>query len=103
MNRFIPVYTGNSGVAGAAIDPVTVYPCVYRELWEPRIKLDAVERFIPVYTGNSIVNSIFLGAPSVYPCVYRELHSALSDSYNRHGLSLCIQGTLISSLNIPLT
>ena len=111
--RFIPVYTGNSGNASRTFWSFTVYPCVYRELV---MKLSYIRRcnglslciqgtlrffcssshsirFIPVYTGNSIVDDSLIPRMPVYPCVYRELQIKWLKENKFCGLSLCIQGT----------
>ena len=90
--RFIPVYTGNTGQIDKFIDPIAVYPCVYREhcvMWNRTVFLyglslciqgtrigsrtvTSVSRFIPVYTGNTPEKIQHQYIPPVYPCVYRE-------------------------------
>ena len=92
IERFIPVYTGNTKNLLTEVVADPVYPCVYRE----HVKKPPQERlcfglslciqgtqvthwfyadelrFIPVYTGNT-TPVISLGRCSpVYPCVYRE-------------------------------
>ena len=113
MNRFIPVYTGNSGARRWLDLEAPVYPCVYRELYNrlcvsthhrglslciqgtpcPVARLANPNRFIPVYTGNSEPVLDLDGTQTVYPCVYRELSPKPIRYYFVAGLSLCIQGT----------
>ena len=109
------MYTGNTLCVRAVLVIMAVYPCVYREhcMWRLMKALshglslciqgtllqipdnNPKKRFIPVYTGNTLCVRAVLVIMAVYPCVYREhcmwrLMKALS-----HGLSLCIQGTLL--------
>ena len=114
LTRFIPVYTGNTGVHHDNCNIIPVYPCVYREhtivaptdsnssglsLCIQGTRLLAwsnqhVWRFIPVYTGNTFFNHDKSFISSVYPCVYREHDSWKFFGNLCNGLSLCIQGTL---------
>ena len=93
LNRFIPVYTGNTHSNQSPFNEWAVYPCVYREhpiVISPSIlppglslciqgtlvgvqKVGYFQRFIPVYTGNTAVSTVITA--------------------NLSGLSLCIQGT----------
>ena len=79
LQRFIPVYTGNTPPATRAVVLETVYPCVYREHNIVRSFADCLSglslciqgtrrawannttcyRFIPVYTGNTSSGNIF--------------------------------------------
>ena len=110
------MYTGNSTRCKPTIYTTAVYPCVYRELKLEKVTeyhagglslciqgtraffaiSNAPRRFIPVYTGNSLISLNKTVLLPVYPCVYRELIFAMSNGMPRSGLSLCIQGTLIS-------
>ena len=56
-----------------------------------------LRRFIPVHTGNIQVLILDLLNGAVYPCAYREHSGSNSRSPKWCGLSLCIQGTLISN------
>ena len=94
--RFIPVYTGNINKDLLGVQLRTVYPCVYREhAHHQGIKIHPI-RFIPVYTGNIFSYACLLIVSAVYPCVYREHRIVQSCKLKIRGLSLCIQGTLIS-------
>ena len=73
--RFIPVYTGNTGIVPPPSVQLPVYPCVYREHIPNRLLIIKsyglslciqgtqvsfssiwhVSRFIPVYTGNTLI------------------------------------------------
>ena len=81
VNRFIPVYTGNTTAWIEENKDPAVYPCVYREHDREIVQRELAERFIPVYTGNT------LPAPDVIESL--------------DGLSLCIQGTLPSPSPSP--
>ena len=114
VERFIPVYTGNSNWFWLTSWPSAVYPCVYRELYEidgEKYSINGLslciqgtlgpirssiwsERFIPVYTGNSRIMLRTAHGVPVYPCVYRELTIRWFLGIKTCGLSLCIQGTL---------
>ena len=54
-------------------------------------------RFIPVYTGNTLSNDWIIWGGTVYPCVYREHVFIFIPMPLLPGLSLCIQGTLITA------
>ena len=117
-HRFIPVYTGNSSGVWSWWWWLAVYPCVYRELCcVKRLNIPILglslciqgtladmsqnkdsSRFIPVYTGNSLALAIISLYCAVYPCVYRELCWRWFSKSELTGLSLCIQGTLITAL-----
>ena len=113
--RFIPVCTGNTYIQFVLLQKESVYPCVYREhfgveliSWThcglslcvqgtlvtnqtaaPRV------RFIPVCTGNTSAVVGINWAKPVYPCVYREHWLIWVKPKTVHGLSLCVQGTLL--------
>ncbi len=55
------------------------------------------KRFIPVYTGNTVEKKTGEIWHPVYPCVYREHCPNSTNPPNSPGLSLCIQGTRIST------
>ena len=112
--RFIPVYTGNTESYWTSTQWHAVYPCVYREhikficqcgvlgglslciqgTHKPELIKAAQARFIPVYTGNTGAELSGSHTTTVYPCVYREHTTKSNHVYLKHGLSLCIQGTL---------
>ena len=87
------MYTGNSPRHSIPANPLSVYPCVYRELAVQFVISFGRRRFIPVYTGNSNGTVKKRYKKSVYPCVYRELFHWLKNQLIKCGLSLCIQGT----------
>ena len=113
--RFIPVYTGNTFLLKASSFLFAVYPCVYREhiihihykkkIYGLSLCIQGTHvenlsnlwcfRFIPVYTGNTTVKASLDLRNSVYPCVYREHLRQYDLKDLHHGLSLCIQGTLL--------
>ena len=95
--RFIPVYTGNTFINPIECPIHPVYPCVYREHAKHDRLTQSNVRFIPVYTGNTVVKSAFRSSQAVYPCVYREHKPFYSVSIFEVGLSLCIQGTRVTS------
>ena len=71
--------------------------CIQGTLWSFTFMIN-YPRFIPVYTGNTMGWRVKFDLSPVYPCVYRE-HVYFSMSVKKaHGLSLCIQGTLVSGL-----
>ena len=74
----------------------TVYPCTYREHTYALAVLPLLQRFIPVHTGNTHLYPSYSCSVSVYPCAYREHRDHRIIPGTVHGLSLCIQGTLIS-------
>ena len=120
QGRFIPVYIGNTTQRVPRWVVWAVYPCVYREHCFTKIiqfpirglslciqgtlELDidslAKVRFIPVYTGNTYILFCSFNRDSVYPCVYREHDLFFSLSKTAPGLSLCIQGTLVTYFGV---
>ena len=115
--RFIPVYTGNTPYLVVTSIMSPVYPCVYREHINYNFVIKSVDglslciqgtlsvldnaifchRFIPVYTGNTEIITQLSTKTPVYPCVYREHYFIMNLLKLFCGLSLCIQGTLISN------
>ena len=111
--RFIPVHTGNTSAENLHLDPVSVYPCAYREhvnkhaaevtnaglsLCIQGTRASSYEIltrkwFIPVHTGNTQHNDRRRNSSAVYPCAYREHSHIISKCGRFFGLSLCIQGT----------
>ena len=120
--RFIPVYTGNTSISWSSSISSAVYPCVYREhavavsTLSPVAGLSlciqgtplncfytpAPNRFIPVYTGNTNSWACLFFSSTVYPCVYREHYVGYYQRAWLCGLSLCIQGTLLTISNLWL-
>ena len=96
--------------------PESVYPCAYRE--HTTVSINASlhcglslciqgthtdnflifpnQRFIPVHTGNTHWYCDIILLSTVYPCAYREHIMVATEVKNNDGLSLCIQGTLIT-------
>ena len=115
--RYIPVPTGNALESVLKNEPLSVYPCTYRELNLKYADLkysDGISlylqgtlkfllppswdhRYIPVPTGNSDIynknESLFL----VYPCTYRELITGGAKAIMEAGISLYLQGTHFSN------
>ena len=94
--RFIPVHTGNIWLSNWFLFWVTVYPCAYREHSMLSVNGDKSVRFIPVHTGNIIRAGTTRDGKPVYPCAYREHGHQPQCLIYAPGLSLCIQGTLLS-------
>ena len=112
------MYTGNTAEIHELPHGIPVYPCVYREhLSNPHLSISLLGlslciqgtlekalvnlefgRFIPVYTGNTTTLNNRIAQISVYPCVYREHIRTSWNIFNIIGLSLCIQGTLFTTL-----
>ena len=110
------MYTGNTHAIHSRNPCVAVYPCVYREHSHPDeivnplsglslciqgtrlvgLYQPAYRRFIPVHTGDIVFASSFICLVTVYPCAYREHRSHPIIPPIRYGLSLCIQGTLLT-------
>ena len=114
------MHTGNTCFVKFWFATCAVYPCVYREhcetlgqndffgglslcvqgtrllIWLVKILL----RFIPVCTGNTNGSCSVISSSTVYPCVYREHFHLLNVFINRSGLSLCVQGTHLSSWHL---
>ena len=97
---------------------VAVYPCTYRELywwknfmeWNSGISLylqgtlqwlwvdNTKWRYIPVPTGNSHSTGNLSSSVPVYPCTYRELADNFITIETNSGISLYLQGTLLSGI-----
>ena len=72
-SRFIPVYTGNSGMGDALCWINTVYPCVYRELKYLSLIVHLNSGLSLCIQGTLKLSLVSTGVFAVYPCVYREL------------------------------
>ena len=111
--RFIPMCIGNTYKEKGSKVANTVYPYVYREhMFDKRmcdddtglslcvqgtlmlIMLIPVKpRFIPMCIGNTKTPKPKITDNAVYPYVYRQHSYLASLRCQRHGLSLCVQGT----------
>ena len=114
--RYIPVPTGNSDSAVFSQCRYSVYPCTYRELISALVSAIfatgislylqgtqrepnphwLINRYIPVPTGNSAGGLPALITLPVYPCTYRELLHFDFILIETNGISLYLQGTLLS-------
>ena len=119
LQRFIPVHTGNTQSPSNLYYRGSVYPCAYREHWVVCMHpmagvglslciqgtlisedfLFLYLRFIPVHTGNTCAHIPIHWVGTVYPCAYREHSHHPINCPTDGGLSLCIQGTPISTIN----
>ena len=93
MNRFIPVYTGNTlchYITSSYFSGLSL--CIQGTL-NFFCFSTPFSRFIPVHTGNTGVIRRRRRRYSVYPCAYREHAFPNFFYYFFGGLSLCIQGT----------
>ena len=93
LDRFIPVYTGNTCSNSSALIECAVYPCVYREhCYYQLISHRNLGLSLCIQGTRAVIRNqlVYL---TVYPCVYREHIYVKTSEQCLIGLSLCIQGT----------
>ena len=72
LDRFIPVYTGNTNYSNLKALANAVYPCVYREHHIHHHKIVAKIGLSLCIQGTLLLIQSELNLIAVYPCVYRE-------------------------------